>query len=380
MFRTHIHHIPGVGYKPRDPATLRDWLKNVMYIGWWQPSMDKPDTIIDHHLPILGYALFAEGYAVLTGYTLEGEPVESNRSITRLKEPREEPLPLLFHGKLQVKSPKPGLKAYITPEVDGDKAYYLGVCSYDADMKKEKFLHLAGEPFDNIVISRLKALEAADKNIQEKVKTALEQVSDQQAEEFASIPGQIDGIKAQLVENAKKRMRTSTDDPMYEMLEEEKSDLMKRQAALEAKKESLRIVDSPEEIELLYSLLGNFDKVWQKLPFEKKQRAFNILINRIEIEIVSMHWLRLTIDWLDAICPRLDIAYIWKAGGSRADAFSEEERNIIRQYYYDAPKIELLKLMPKRSWGTIRVEAARLEVRRQRGLLVPTDIASQRAC
>ncbi|MDQ2884936.1 MAG: hypothetical protein M3Y39_02525 [Chloroflexota bacterium] len=49
--KTNLYHIPGVGYKPRDPYTLKEWLKNVMYIGWWQPSMDKPDTIIDHHPP-----------------------------------------------------------------------------------------------------------------------------------------------------------------------------------------------------------------------------------------------------------------------------------------------------------------------------------------
>jgi Resolvase, N terminal domain len=226
ILKTNVHHIPGIGYKPRDPYTLKDWLKNVMYIGWWQPNLNRPDTIIDHHLPILDYELFAEGYAALTGYTLEGEPVERNRSITRLKETRETPVELLLHGKLQVQSPKPGLKAYITPDADGGKAYYVGICSMDADMKKDKFLHLAAEPFDTIVISRLKALEAADKNIQEKVKVALEQLHAQQADDFVSIHEQLEAIQKQLLENAKKRMKTSMDDPMYDMLEGEKDDLM----------------------------------------------------------------------------------------------------------------------------------------------------------
>ena len=380
ILKTNVHHIPGIGYKPRDPDTLKDWLKNVMYIGWWQPNLNRPDTIIDHHLPILDYDLFAEGYAALTGFTLEGEPVERNRSITRLKETRETPVELLLHGKLQVQSPKPGLKAYITPDADGGKAYYVGICSMDADMKKDKFLHLAAEHFDTIVISRLKALEAADKNIQEKVKVALEQLHAQQADDFVSIHNQLEAIQKQLLENAKKRMKTSVDDPMYAMLEDEKKELMQTQKSLEAKKERLGIMDSPEEKALLHSLLGNFDQVWAELPFEKKQRAFNILINRIEIEVVSMHWLRLTIDWLDAICPRLDIAYIWKAHSSRMGVFTEEEDTIIRQYYYDAPKIDLLKRMPKRSWGSIRVEAAGLEVKRKRGVLVSTDITSKSAC
>ncbi|HLX57298.1 MAG TPA: hypothetical protein VKR83_09760 [Ktedonobacteraceae bacterium] len=377
--KTNMHHIPGVGYKPRDPSTLREWLKNVMYIGWWQPSMDKPDTIIDHHLPILDYDLFAEGYAALTGYTLHGEPVERNRSITRLKETRETPIEMLLHGKLLVKSPKPGLKAYITPDVDEGKAYYVGICGYDADMKKEKFLHLAAGPFDSIVIFRLKALEAADKDIQEKVKTALEQVRSQQSEDFASILEQLKGIALQLQANAKK-IANENDEELEKELRAKRAELLAIQADLERKKDRLGIIDSPEEIARLHALLGNFDKVWAEFTFEEKQRAFNILINRIEIEVVSMHWLRLTIDWLDAICPRLDIAYIWKASSSRAGAFSEEEDAIIRQYYYDTPKFELLKLLPQRSWGTIRVEAAKLEIKRQRGLLVSSDITSQRAC
>ena len=64
-----------MGYKPRSDQTLRDLFTNEMLIGWWQPDADKPDTIIDNHPAVLDYALFAEGYAELKGYTLEGERV-----------------------------------------------------------------------------------------------------------------------------------------------------------------------------------------------------------------------------------------------------------------------------------------------------------------
>ena len=63
MFRTNLRHIPGVGYKPRGPQLIKRWLTNEMYIGWWMPDADKPDTIVDHHAAILDYDLFAEGYA-----------------------------------------------------------------------------------------------------------------------------------------------------------------------------------------------------------------------------------------------------------------------------------------------------------------------------
>lgn len=91
MFRTTLHHIPGVGYKPIDPQTIRDWLTNEMLIGWWQPDADKPDTIINNHPAVLDYALFAEGYAALKGYTLEGEQVDNWGGITRIRKTRETP-------------------------------------------------------------------------------------------------------------------------------------------------------------------------------------------------------------------------------------------------------------------------------------------------
>src|SRR5207237_4970609 len=177
----------------------------------------------------------------------------------------------------------------------------------------------------------------------------LETVYDHQFEDFASSPHQIEGIKAQLIENARKRMRTSTDDPMYGMLEEEAQDLLERQRALEAKKEKLGLVDSPEEIEKLHRLLGNFEAVWPTFDLDQRQRAFSLLINRIEVEVVSPHWIRLSIDWLDAICPRIDIAYLWKVTPARGDVLSEEEEAIMREYYPHATRLEILQLLPTRT-------------------------------
>src|SRR5436309_15811652 len=120
--------------------------------------------------------------------------------------------------------------------------YYLGYSRQADGMVTDKFLSLPAAPFDDIVIERLKALEKADRQMKDKVKATLEQVYDQQSEDFVSIHQQIEGIKIQLVENAKKRMKTSVDDPMYAMLEEEARDLLERQKSLEAKKEKLGIV------------------------------------------------------------------------------------------------------------------------------------------
>jgi hypothetical protein len=69
--------------------------------------------------------------------------------------------------------------------------------------------------------------------------------------------------------------------------------------------------------------------------------------------------MRLTIDWLDAVCPRLDIAYLWKAMPTRYGAYKlrEEEKEILKTHYPRTPRLELLKLLPDRTWNTIRDQA-----------------------
>ena len=367
IFKTMVHHIPAVGYKPRDPETIKDWLTNEMLIGWWQPDEDKPDTIIDNHPAVLDYALFAEGYAELKGYTLEGDPVENWGGVKRIRKTRETPPDLLFHGRLLVTPPTPDRTAFISVDEHRSKWYYYGHSRQADGMVTDKFLSIPGAPFDTIVIERLQALERADRQMKDKVKATLEQVYEQQSGDFVSIHKQLEGMAIQLVENAKKRMRTSEADPLYGMLEVEAEDLLERQRELEAKKDKLGLVDSPEEIEKLHRLLGNFEAVWPTFDLDQRQRAFRLLINRIAVEVVSPHWIRLSIDWLDAISPRLDIAYLWKAMPSRSGIylFSDEEKEILRQHYPCAPRLEILKRLPNRTWHSIQRQAELMHIRRE---------------
>lgn len=373
LIKTCIHHIPGVGYKPRSDQTLRDLFTNEMLIGWWQPDEDKPDVIIDNHPAVLDYALFAEGYARLKGYTLEGELVDNYRGTIRIRETRETPPDLLFHGRLLLTPPSPDETAFISAY---EQIYeqestlnYLGYRKAANCMTRRRWCCIPGAKFDAIVIERLLSLEQADIDMKDRVRATLEQVYNQQSEDFVSIPQQIEGIKTQLVENAKKRMKTSVDDPMYDMLEEEKRDLMERQKSLEAKKEKLGMVDSPEEIEQLHSLLGNFEAVWPTFDLAQRQRSFSLLINRIEVEVVSPHWLRLAIDWLDAVCPRLDVAYIWKASPGRQGKFSDEEKAIIREHYPRTPYMDILQMLPNRTWQSIQHQNIAMGIKRE----VPAD-------
>ena len=212
--------------------------------------------------------------------------------------------------------------------------------------------------FDIVVIERLKALESADNNMKDRVKVALEQVYDQQSEDFVSIHEQLKGLELQLLDNAEKRLETSKKDPLYMKLQAQADELLQTKEKLEMKKERLGIIDSPEEIAKLHSLLGNFEAVWPTFDLEQRQRAFSLLINRIEVEVVSPHWLRLSIDWLDVVCPRIDIAYLWKVSPSRGDTLSDEEKAILREYYPYATRLEVLRRLPDRTWRALQRHAS----------------------
>jgi hypothetical protein len=333
---------------------MKHWFTNVMLIGWFMPDADKPDTIIDHHDAILDYALFAEGYARIKGYTLEGEPVENNRGVTRIRNTRETPPDALFHARLIATPPSADRTAFTSI----DEEHYIGRSLQANGILTDKLFRIPVTHFDNVVIERLKALENADNNMKDRVKTALEQVYGQQSEDFVSIHEQLRGLEIQLAENAEKRLETSKKDPLYARLQAQADALLRTQEQLEAKKEKLGIIDSPEEIEQLHSLLGNFEAVWPTFDVDQRQRAFSLLINRIEVEVISPHWIRLAIDWLDAVCPRIDIAYLWKVTPARGDTLSDEEEALLRQYYPHATRLEILQLLPDRTWRAIQRHAS----------------------
>ena len=365
MIKTSMHHVPGVGYKPRAPQTIRGWLTNVMYIGWWLPDDEKDDATKNHHPAILDYALFAEGYARLTGYTLEGEHVDNARGITRIRKTREVPPDALFHSRLITPPPSADRSAFVSVGDRHHVSCYLGNSMQKNGMLIDRLFCIPVVPFDSLVIERLKTLADKDKEIADKVKTTLEQMYKQQGEEFASIPAQLEGIEIQLLENAKKRFKTSEKDPLYAMLQAEAEDLLQKQAALEAKKDKLGIIDSPEEIARVHRLLGNFDKVWATFDILQKQRVFSLLISRIEVEVVSPHWLHLSIDWLDAVCPRIDDGLIWRVTGARSESFSDQEKEIIKQHYPSLSQLEILKLLPDRTWNAIQHFACQKQIKRE---------------
>jgi hypothetical protein len=61
---------------------------------------------------------------------------------------------------------------------------------------------------------------------------------------------------------------------------------------------------------------------------------------------------------LDAVCPRIDVAYLWKVTPTRGDVLSEEETAILREYWPTATRLEVLQRLPTRTWRALQRHAS----------------------
>lgn len=89
---------------------------------------------------------------------------------------------------------------------------------------------------------------------------------------------------------------------------------------------------------------------------ERQRGVIRLVTDSITLEQVGAGWLKLTIRW----CPysginSIDTAYLWRARSS--SSWTEEEEEVLRKHYPTAPRMEIQKLLPGRSWKAIRAKA-----------------------
>ncbi len=108
--------------------------------------------------------------------------------------------------------------------------------------------------------------------------------------------------------------------------------------------------------------LDDIPAVWKELGIEKQRRFIALVTEKITLTKPSPNWLQLTIQWLWPDVP-LDILYIWQRG-SRSEAWSDDENNILRTLYPHADRGTILHALPARSWSAILQRAVSLELSR----------------
>lgn len=370
------------GYKPLHGMTLRGWFSNVSLIGWWLINDNTNEIIIDNHPAVLGKDIFEEAFIALKGCNLDGEAV--NPTFVSKKRNVNNPPDALFHGRISTRLPD-GVKEAggisFVSTLWGDRkdigrhVTYSGFIRDKATMiYPRKLFTISAKEFDGFIIARLKELSDTDKNIAKKIEQGLSDIQTKQATDFVSIEHTMIALEARK-KKIQKRLRTISavlddddseeDDDVVTALATELQEVKQHIQELEAKKKKLNIVDGQEELEKFYGVLSNFDQAYPKMKLDDRQKLFSLLVRKVEINYLSPHWLEVSIHWLSALSIRPDKALLWRNNPKSFGKITPEEDLIIKEHIATAPVSQMLKLLPNRTWDTIKRYQEKLDIKRK---------------
>jgi len=155
---------------------------------------------------------------------------------------------------------------------------------------------------------------------------------------------------------------------IIEGLNEQHKELKKREADLEKKlshQKEPTVLMPFTQLEEFHTQLEKIIEVWDRKPFDYKQRFINTLVEKIVLTIPSPHWVRLEVHWTWKM-PGWEskVLYIYRPRGHKA-TLTEAERQFLRENYLQLGRKALLQALPEKSWEAINKEALKLGLRRK---------------
>ena len=376
---------PG-GYKLTRTG-LSSILTNPVYIGWWIVEGDVINR--DHHERIIDKEheyLFWYAFDRLALYTIEGE--RNEKKVTN--QPRR------FYQKLTaVTSCTSGLlKDKISAEAaevytHGDNGRYIYIIAHaeakgnatrignsqihaapiDTAYSKRFFDHLE-EIHDLDEYRRFIGEETQKQETQTRTLTTqlLETESQQDAiiEEITDIWR---AIKQQIYKEQEENAALDTEKRQQELEREAKPLLEKlrtRFAALETLKTELQQklnqqsqeshdVQEARQFASFHTELHKLRLAWEKKPFPIRKEFVNLFVEKAIISVASPHWVRLDVVWSYPAWGE-DTIYVYRRHGEQ-DNWTQEEKEIVRKYFYTADQETFLQLLPTKTWRAIKEKA-----------------------
>ncbi len=158
---------------------------------------------------------------------------------------------------------------------------------------------------------------------------------------------------------------------------EEREDFIKERRKLIHRREKVQNelkIQSPAQVYLKYKdLIDKMGKYWERYPFEDRQALVALLIRRVYLEPLSIHFMKMTIEWKEFSS---DVGIIWRRHTASL-SWEPEEDQILRDMYPTEPAQAIHQALPRRSWSGIWARANELHVRRvvKKGSVPRTDMS-----
>ncbi len=155
---------------------------------------------------------------------------------------------------------------------------------------------------------------------------------------------------------------------------EDRNEFLEERHRLVRRKEAVQNelkIQSPAQVYLKYKdLIEKMGKYWHKFPFEDRLTLVTLLVNKVCIEPLSHHFIKLTIDW--KAFPK-DEGILWRQQASAIN-WEDEEDEILQQLYPTGEAMDIMKALPRRSWIGIRTRASDKGINRIARTKVPTPM------
>ncbi|HEU5374115.1 MAG TPA: hypothetical protein VFV38_01625 [Ktedonobacteraceae bacterium] len=167
------------------------------------------------------------------------------------------------------------------------------------------------------------------------------------------------------VEAAKRKLKAENA-PYLERLEKRKAKLNADIAALNKKLNETNRHDAitisgkldsfQVEVELLHAN-------WEKLPLADRADFINMFIEKVVFTHHAPHWMQLDIEWRNPVWGTNSL-YLYRQRPA-SPRWTDEERAIIRELYYDQPRLEIMQRLPDKSWKSIQHQASNMGILRK---------------
>ncbi len=348
--------------KLRTRSALESILTNRAYLGWRIVKGDIASK--NSHGAIVEEELFSYAFTQLTGCTLEGEPLEIEKENKRFYRKKTVTHEALLKDRL--------VSTYGTIHVHAEghyddqgntSAYY--VFRSPVTSRQPGFTNIGNMELgninilDGIVVARmfehitqihnLKSYDEGVAKKQEERQSRLQSV----ISSLAQIPMQQQNIATQIGKtdnpNVRDILLKSIED-----LDREKKKLLQAKAELETEN-AMTLRNLQEE-------LSDLQEYWDDYPVSKRIALINFLVQKVVLDIESSHWLRVEVHWLHEEWG-IEQMYYSRIKGVFPN-WNEKEEALLREYYPEHLRMEVMKQLPNRSWEAIRTRAFTLKIER----------------
>jgi len=345
--------VPEYGYMPSEDG-LKGILINPVYIGWWIPL--DGGLIENNHEPIVDEGLFTFAHMRLSAFDLEGK--------------RQKPARVTRNGVAEailkkVTNAPNGRPIYAMNE----KHNVLYRYSELTLLGKEYVFALPAPMIDSVFLDKFFEQLLGWKGCED-WEDKIENLRTNKEGRKQTIRNLIADATEKWNESMgiMKNPRIPKTEKMLIDLSNECKGLEKKIAKLEQDLISPEADHEEEEIMQykIYTLLPDIIEKWTLLPFEQKLRIIGALVDRVVLNRPTPGWAVMEIKWKrndwegDMVYQRIE---------SNGGTWTQEEMSLLYELWPSAQALEIVQALPTRTWGTLRVRAHLLNIRRPKGNL-----------